>query len=314
MAFTKVADGFYNCLQSDIDIFATPEEDATYFCLDSGATYRGVKEGSYPVVYKLVDIERRKIRSANPICMSQDLPNFTGRKYKVKEIPLNLICSKYRYYKDGQDYVRQQDAVTNSGESAITETLPLNMDKVIVCVSSFWNNLSAGSIKITTSGGTQIWANQAITSGGSEISEVLDFSETTEAPKLIVAGSVDCVVAIIDTKWLKHASSDLSKVDKVLNNVYVANVVDSDNNIVDYLYNINCNANNQSGGEGYEENNQGIFCDVETTKFNNKGIINKELVAPAKNYKISGYSVGYNFFDDNKYPSEYDVFVAEILD
>lgn len=304
MAFTKVADNFYNCLQSDIDIFATPEEDATYFCLDSGATYRGVKEGSYPVVYKLVDIERRKIRSANPICMSQDLPNFTGKRYRIREIPFNLASIS-------------PNNITLNGSIGSTGTLRLTdhgatWNKIRVIIKSKSIALSEGSIKIILGDGENIiYSSPALDKNVHSVSDVIDLKEfyrlygTSNIRVIIDSKATSILLFIIDNKWLNHITSNEDIHEKVNSGLYTAYVTTRDNDShwsVDngFLYNF----------KNYDIHRLGIFDTIENNKYNFTGSDVKELIAPKPDEKIipdTGMAAA-------PYNTEYDVFVAEILD
>lgn len=306
MAFTKVADNFYNCLQSDIDIFATPEEDATYFCLDSGATYKGVKEGSYPVVYKLVDIERRKIRSANPVCMSQDLPNFTGKKYRVREIPFNLAC----IYNTGIDL---RGKISADGTVGLTDK-GATWNKIRVIIKSKQKALSEGSIKIILGHGENIiYSSPALDVNAYSVSDVIDLKEfyrlygTSKISVIIMSEARLSSLVIIDNKWLNHVTSDADIYEKVISGLYIAYVTTRDNGgywSVDngFIYNFNY--------FNYDIHKLGIFADIKNNKYNFVGSDIKELIAPKPTEKI----ITDNEIAAAHYNTEYDVFVAEILD
>ena len=311
MAFTKVVDGFYNCLQSDIDIFASPEEGATYFCLDSGATYRGIKEGSYPVVYKLVDIERRKIRSANPICMSQDLPNFTGKRYKIREIPFNLASIS-------DNNIGLKGFISSTGYLSLTER-GATWDKIRVIVRTPWNtSLSEGSIKIVSSDDDVIYSSPALTASSEDnvysVSDVIDLKEfynqygRKEIKVEIESEASSGGLIIIDNKWLNHVASDEAIIEKVGSGLYTAYVEDR-SSIYNY-YGVDNGFIYNFSFVDYNIHELGIFADVKNNKYNFVGSDIKELIAPKPTEKI----IPDTDMAAAHYNTEYDVFAAEILD
>ena len=310
MAFTKVADNFYNCLQSDIDIFATPEEDATYFCLDSGATYKGVKEGSYPVVYKLVDIERRKIRSANPVCMSQDLPNFTGKRYRIREIPFNLASIS-------PNGIGLDGSVESTGTLGLAER-GTTWKKIRVIVRTPWNtSLSEGSVQILLNSSNVIYSSPALTASSEEnvyaVSDVIDLKELYNQYGKEMTIAIDSSVSsggiiIIDNKWLNHVTSDEAIIEKVSSGLYSAYVEDR-SNIYNY-YGVDNGFIYNFKYVNYDIHKLGILADIKNNKYNFVGSDIKELIAPKPSEKI----IPDTDMAAAPYNTEYDVFVAEILD
>lgn len=94
-----ITNNYYRAKQSDINIlndFSDSlnilKEGDKVFCEDSGAIY---KVGKYenkensPLCYILDTIEKVKYKTANPVCMSQDLSKFKGKRYIIKELPLD---------------------------------------------------------------------------------------------------------------------------------------------------------------------------------------------------------------------------------